>query len=149
MNEKLINISISAIAGLVASFFNGYFVIFCCVMFAIVFDFITGMIKAKVKGEPITSKKGTAGFWRKMGLIAALVFGIFLDVFIPVLIGVVSIELPFKLPIGTICGCYIVINECISIFENINAANPGMLPKWIKNLLKGSKETINKGGKTK
>ena len=44
---------------------------------------------------------------------------------------------------------YIVINESISIFENINAANPGMLPKWIKNLLKGSKQSINKGGKTK
>ena len=146
---KVVEFSLSALTGLLASFFGAYFPVVCCVLIAIVFDFITGMIKSKVKGDPISSKRGVIGFWRKMALLMALFFGIFLDIFIPIMLGIVTIDMPFKLPIGTVVGCYIVINESISIFENINAANPSVLPKWIKTLLKGGKETINNGGSKK
>ena len=144
---KIIEFSVSALGGLIASFFGAYFPVVCCVLVAIIFDFVTGMIRSKVKGMPINSEKGTIGFWKKMALLMALFFGIFLDVFIPIMLGIVTVNMPFKLPIGTIVGCYIVINESISIFENINQSNPSVLPKWIKSLLKGGKETIDKGGK--
>lgn len=139
-------IILSAISGLSASFFGAYAPIFLCVVVVICFDVVTGLIKSKVTGKPITSKDGTLGFWRKMALFMALFFGVFLDVFFPVLLGAVSLELPFKLPIGTVVGCYIVLNESISIIENINAAAPNSLPKWIKRLLKGAGDAIDKGG---
>lgn len=144
--EKYSKIIIATVGGLGASFFGAYAPIFLCVVFVICFDIVTGLIKCKVTGKPINSKDGTIGFWRKMALFMALFFGVFLDVFFPVLLGAVSLELPFKLPIGTVVGCYIVINESISIIENINAAAPHALPKWIKKLLKGAGDTIDKGG---
>lgn len=144
--DKISKYIISILSGLGLSFLGAYAPIFLCVLFSICFDVITGLIKCKVQGVPISSKEGTIGFWRKMALMLALSFGVFLDVFFPILLGVVSLELPFKLPIGTVVGCYIVINESISIIENINAAAPNSLPKWIRKLLKGAATNINTGG---
>ena len=138
----------AGITGLASSFWGIYGPVFICVLCAIIMDVITGLIKAKATGTPINSDTGTRGFWRKMALLCALAFGIFLDAFIPIMLGVIALELPFTLPIGTVVGCYIVVNEAISIFENINAAAPQALPAWIKRLLDGSKETINTGDKT-
>lgn len=146
MERTTIKLFTALFGGLTASFFGAYAPIFLCVVIVICFDVATGLIKSKVTGKPINSKDGTLGFWRKMALFMALFFGVFLDVFFPVLLGAVSLELPFKLPIGTVVGCYIVINESISIIENINAAAPYALPSWIKKLLKGAGDTIDKGG---
>ena len=137
---------IAALSGLGASFFKAYGAIFICVCIAICLDVITGLIKSKVLGLPITSKVGTLGFWRKMALFAALGFGIFLDTFVPLMLGVVAVDLPFKMPIGMIVGCYIVINESISIFENLDKAAPTALPKWVKKILAGAGKTIDNGG---
>lgn len=136
----------AGISGLAASFWSLYGAVFVCVLVAIILDVVTGLIKAKATGTPLSSEKGTRGFWKKLALLAALAFGIFLDAFIPIMLGVVSLELPFTLPIGTVVGCYIVVNEAISIFENINEAAPTALPRWIRKLLEGSKNTINNGG---
>ena len=144
--DKIIKGGVAALLGLGASFIGAYAPIFICVCVVIVFDVTSGLIKSKVTGVPISSQAGTMGFWKKMALFLALFFGIFLDVFIPIMLGIVDLDLPFKLPIGTIVGVYIVINESISIIENINAASPNTLPKWIKKLLKGAGDTINKGG---
>ena len=144
--EKEIKLLTAIIGGLGASFFGAYAPIFVCVIIAIVFDVVTGLVKSKVIGKPISSTQGTIGFWKKMALFLALFFGVFLDVFIPIMLGIVDLNLPFKLPIGTIIGVYIVINESISIIENINAAAPNTLPKWIKKMLQGAGSTIDKGG---
>lgn len=144
--EKEIKLLTALIGGLGASFFGAYAPIFACVIIAIVFDVVTGLVKSKVKGIPISSEKGTIGFWRKMALFLALFFGVFLDAFFPILLGTVDITIPFKMPIGTVVGCYIVINESISIIENINQAAPNSLPSWIKKLLKGAGDSIDKGG---
>jgi phage-related holin len=109
-------------------------------------DVISGLVAAMASGEKISSHVGWIGFWKKMALILALAFGIFMDSFIPILLGTISLELPFTMPIGTIVGCYIVINEAISIIENINQAAPTALPKWIKKLLEGAGKTIDDGG---
>ena len=137
--------ALSVFTGLIGSFWGIYGAIIICVLSAICIDVITGLIKAKATGTPISSKEGNRGFWKKIALITALAFGIFLDTFIPIMLGVINLELPFTMPIGTIVGCYIVINESISIIENINAAAPTALPKWIKTMLEGAGKKIDGG----
>ena len=145
MQVQLLKITLAGVTGLLGSFFGAYVPVLCCVLFAICFDVLTGLIRAKITGEAINSKTGTIGFWKKLALLLGLFFGIFLDIFIPMVLDIVTINLPFKLPIGTIVGCYIVLNEAISILENLNKSGV-FLPKWIKTLLKGTKDTINTGG---
>lgn len=146
MKTDVIKWATASISGIAATFWGIYGPVFICVLVAICLDIITGLIKSKATGTPITSEKGSRGFWRKMALLAALAFGIFLDAFIPIMLDAVSVTLPFALPIGTVVGCYIVLNESISIFENINKTAPQALPKWIKKLLDGAKKTVNDGG---
>lgn len=146
MKYHWMKLSASVLSGLIASFWDLYGAIFICVIVAIVMDFVTGIVKSLATGQKISSEVGYKGFWKKMALILALAFGIFLDAFIPIMLGVIALELPFSMPIGTVVGCYIVINEAISIFENINAAAPSALPKWIRKILEGAGKTIDEGG---
>ena len=146
MRENMGKLAISVLSGLVASFWDLYGAIFVCVLVAIILDFVTGIIKSLATGQKISSEVGYKGFWKKMALILAFAFGIFLDAFIPIMLGTISLEIPFSMPIGTVVGCYIVINECISIFENINTAAPSALPKWVKKMLEGAGKTIDEGG---
>lgn len=144
MNSNTVAKALTALStGLVASFWGLYGGIIICVFVVIVLDVVTGIVSALANGEKISSEVGTRGFWKKMALILALAFGIFLDAFIPIMLGVITLEIPFSMPIGTIVGCYIVINEAISIIENINKASPSALPKWIKKLLTGAANTID------
>lgn len=133
----------SLLTGLLASFWSLYGAIIICVCVVIIMDFISGIVSALATGEKISSEVGYKGFWKKCALILALAFGIFLDAFIPIMLGVITLEIPFTMPIGTIVGCYIVINEAISITENINKAAPTALPKWIKKMLEGAGKTID------
>ena len=134
---------VSTIGGFAAALTQQYALILACVVIAIVFDTITGLLKSKVTEKPWSSKRGTIGFWKKIALLVALAFGIFLDYFIPVALGAVSITLPFNTPFGLIVGVYIVLNESISICENFYEINPMILPKWIIRLLRTTAEKID------
>ena len=133
----------SFIVGVITTFFKMYGAILGLVGVAIVFDTITGVAASKASGKQITSKKANQGFWKKVGLLLALFFGVFLDVFIPEALTFISVVLPFDMPFGLIFGCYIVFNEGISICENIDVINPSILPKWVKKLLKGGVDKID------
>ena len=49
-----------------------------------------------------------------------------------------KIDMPFTL---IICA-YIILNESISIGENLIAIDPGNMPPWVVKLLRGSKGKI-------
>ena len=127
---------ISAICGMVTVFFEQYGILIALVAIAIVFDFITGLLKAKVsENEVWSSSKCRAGFFKKIALLVALFFGFFLDWFIPYTLTYVNITLPFAMPFSMVIAFYIVLNESISVCENLYAVNPEIMPQWIVNLL--------------
>ena len=133
----------SFLAGVVTTFFQMYGAILGLVCAAIIFDVITGVSAAKATGKKITSKKANQGFWKKVGLLMALFFGVFIDVFIPHALSFISITIPFNMPFGLIFGCYIIFNEGISICENLDKIDPNLLPKWVKKMLEGGSEKID------
>jgi toxin secretion/phage lysis holin len=135
---------ISLILGAWATFTQQYAIILGFIITVIILDFITGLIKAYTTGVGWKSSKGFKGFWKKVSLLVAFNFGIFLDFFIPYALKIISIELPFNSPFALIVGCYIIINESISICENLYRINPHSLPRWIVALLKGANDKINK-----
>ena len=147
MNDK-IKYCTSIIGGIVATATKQYGLILLFVIIGILFDWITGLVKSKITGVPWSSKVGFVGFWKKVSLLVALFFGVFLDYFIPtVLEKIVAIEIPFALPFGLIIGAYITLNECISICENLYECNPDIVPKWIVGLLKSAKDKISEESK--
>ena len=135
---------LSIVGGVLVTMAKQYYMIVLFVMLVVVFDWITGLIKARVTGERLNSKKATIGFWKKIAVFGALFFGFFLDYFIPYMINNVGIDMPVTALFGMIFGCYIVINECISIAENLFLINPAILPRWVVKLLSAAKGQIDK-----
>lgn len=150
MGENKDKITFSVLVGTISSLYQQYAAILILVILAICLDVVTGLIKSKVTGEAINSKKGTVGFWKKMSFLISFMFGIFMDSFIPVILSVINIELPFNCPFGFIVGAYIILNESISICENIYKTNPNAIPKWLKDfLVLAVKEIDDKNNKNK
>lgn len=135
---------LSAVTGALAAFFGRYGLFFGLVAAAVVLDVITGLVKAKATGEGLSSQKANRGFWRKMSLFAGLAFGIFLDFASAAVLTHAGVTLgnDGDMPFSMILCAYIIINEMISIGENLYIANPDSFPKWIARRLKVAKEQI-------
>lgn len=138
---------LSVIGGAAAAFFGQYGLLFGLVAVAVVLDVITGLIKVKATGEGLSSKKANRGFWRKMSLFAALFFGIFLDYAAAAVLVHAGVSLGGDTPFALIICAYIIINEAISIAENLYLTNPDSFPKWIAKRLKVAREQME-GEKT-
>lgn len=138
---------IAVIGGLIATAAKMYGLILIFVCVAIVMDVITGIVKTKALGQKLSSEKGRRGFFKKVTFILALTFGIFIDAFIPSVLQIFAdVTLPFNCPFGLIVGIYIVLNESISICENLFTANPQAVPKWLKPFFENLSEKIDEGG---
>ena len=116
MDEKM-KLLLAGICGSLAALSENYGVILllCCAF--ILIDLATGLAKAKIQGR-INSSIGYKGFWRKAALLAALMFGICLDLLIGYAAGP-----GFSPPIGRLFGFYIALNESISICENPSSSS--------------------------
>lgn len=134
---------VSIICGTLAAFFQQYGIFFLLVGIAIVFDCVTGLIKADLTNEGLSSKKGFKGFWKKISLLVGLSFGIYLDYVVPLLFVKAGICLGVKLPFALIICCYIILNECISICENLYQIDPSGMPKWICTFLNVAKNDFD------
>lgn len=148
MDWNVFKLTGAFLLGLTASFFKQYGLVIALVITVILLDFATGLIKAKINGEGWESKKGTRGFWKKMALLCALSFGIFLDAFIPTAVQIgFNVTIPFNIPIGMVVAVYIILNESISVCENLYSCNKSIIPKWIASLLKLAKTSVDNGDK--
>lgn len=140
---------ISTISGAIAAFLGQYGVFIALVAFSVALDVITGIIKAMATGEGLNSTKARKGFWRKIALFVALTFGIFLDFVSASVIIKTGITLTIDMPFALIVSAYIIINESISICENLYLTNPDAFPPQIGRWLKIAKDKIEEKGADK
>lgn len=134
---------VSVICGAAATFFQHYGILILLVAVAIMFDLVTGLLKAKAStNNAWSSEKCRQGLFKKLALLVGMCFGFFLDWFIPYMLLYVNVELPFAMPFSMIISFYIVLNESISICENLYATNPEIMPRWIVGLLTNVKDKI-------
>ncbi len=108
-------------------------------------DFITGLIKGRIKHE-ISSRKALDGLWKKVALLSALFLGIFLDAALPSLtVGSEYATLAEGVIFSSFIGFYIVIGEAISIVENLYECSVP-LPSFLIKFLKVCKDKIDSKG---
>ena len=138
--EDLGKAAVSAVIGAAAAFFKQYGLLFGLVSAVVILDFVTGIIKAKATDEGLDSKVARRGFWKKMSLLAALAFGVFLDLAADSLLVKVGIIMGIDTPFALVVASYIVVNECISTAENLYMINPDSLPEWVIKALRVAKD---------
>lgn len=136
----------SVIAGAVAAFFGQYGLFIVLVAVAVVLDVVTGLVKAKATGEGLSSDKATKGFWKKISLFVGLLFGIFLDYAAATVLVHAGVNMKIDMPFALIICAYIIINEAISISENLYLTNPDSFPPQIGKWLKVAKKEIEQKG---
>lgn len=136
--------AVSAVCGAIAAFFGQYGLFLVLVAVAVALDVVTGIVKAKATGEGLSSTKAALGFWRKMSLFAGLAFGIFLDYAAAAVLVHAGASFGGDTPFALIICAYIIINEAISVAENLYLANPDSFPKWIAERLKVAREQVDR-----
>ncbi len=84
-----------------------------------VIDYITGLFAAKYRTEEISSYKGIRGIIKKVCMWLLVLIGAWLDILINYAIHTAGFELTIPFIVATIVAVWLVVNEMISILENM------------------------------
>lgn len=111
-----------------------------------VLDYLTGLCAAKYREERIDSYKGLRGIVKKVCMWLLIVVGAFVDILLNY--AVEYIGLPISLPfiVATIVAVWLIVNEIISILENmmdIGVDMPPFLLPLVKNIKRQVEDKAN------
>lgn len=105
-------------------------------------DYISGLIKAYIKNE-LSSRIGKIGILRKLSYFLVIITAAVCDWLIFKGLRLVNVEIRLTYYMGVLVTVWLIINELISILENLGAVGvplPGFLQKLISRL----KQTVDK-----
>lgn len=119
--------------------------VYLLVAFNIV-DYLTGILAAKNRGQVVSSYYGFIGIAKKVCMYLLVGVGVGVDVLLKYIVE--SLGLPIVLPfiVGCIVAVWLVLNEIISILENLNDIGVPM-PPFLMPLVERIRGTIEKKGK--
>lgn len=82
-------------------------------------DYLTGVVASKYRDEKLTSYKGIRGIVKKVCMWLLVAVGAVMDIMINYGIEIAGVDLVFPFVVATIVAVWLVVNEIISILENI------------------------------
>ena len=140
MKQNTIEAVIAVALGALASYFVQLLIPLCVLLLVMILDYITGMAKAWYKNE-LSSRIGIKGILKKLGYFVIIVVAGVMDWLI--VDGLFRIGIEFTMPflLAAIVTVWLIINESISILENV-AAIGGPVPGWLTKLLQRLKKTV-------
>ncbi len=104
-------------------------------------DYFTGLVAAKYRNETVSSYKGIRGIWKKVCMWLLIVIGAIMDTLINY--GITYIGISYNIPyiVATAVAVWLIINEVISILENITDIGVE-LPPFLLPLVKNIKKQV-------
>lgn len=111
---------------------------------AMIIDYVTGMVSAWHSKE-LSSRKGLFGIVKKASYLAMVAVGMIIDWIIISGFQQANIKFPLPFIVSIILAIWLIINELISILENldvIGVPQPKFLMKLIKRLKTATEKTI-------
>ena len=110
-----------------------------------IIDYITGLIASKYRQEQINSYKGMRGIIKKVCMWLLVVVGSMVDVLIKYATQTMGFNIQIPFIIATLVAVWIVVNEIISILENL--VDIGIaLPPFLMPIVKRIKKEVEKVG---
>lgn len=110
-----------------------------------VIDYLTGICAAKYRTESISSYKGIRGIIKKVCMWLLVLIGAWIDILINYAIHTAGIELTIPFIVATVVAVWLVVNEIISILENmidIGVDMPPFLLPLMKNIKKKTEDAV-------
>lgn len=123
--DKIFNftsIIAGAVGGFIASLFGAWDTILWALVVVMVFDYVTGIIKA-VYTKTMSSKAGFKGLLKKVSIL--IIVG---------LANVIQVVTGGNVPLREVVIVFYIANEGISILENLSEILPNM-PQALKDIL--------------
>ena len=105
-------------------------------------DYVSGMAKAWSTGK-LCSKTGLRGILKKLGYLALVGVAGVVDWLVRYGLTQVGVEVSFRFLMAAMVIVWLIINELISILENV-AALGGPVPGFLQKLLGRLKDTVEK-----
>ena len=111
-------------------------------------DYITGLIESKYRQEQINSYKGMRGIIKKVCMWLLVVVGAMVDVLIRYAAETMGLAIQIPFIVATLVAVWIVVNEIISILENM--IDIGVeLPPFLMPIVKRIKKEVEEVGEDK
>jgi len=106
-----------------------------------ILDYLTGLAAAWVHCE-LSSRTGLIGIIKKVMYFVLIAVGIGADWIINFGLTAVKIDFEYGYLIGLFITIWLILNELMSILENIGEINSNAYPQFLKNLLSHIKKTM-------
>lgn len=142
--DKNITAVLAAAMGAFLAYFSQLIVPLGIMLVVIVLDYITGMVKAYRNGE-LSSRVGWYGILKKLSYLVVVCVAGVVDWLLHGALAQVGVEISANFLFALIVIVWLIINECISILENVAAIEGPKLSFLEKLLLKLKQQTEGKG----
>lgn len=133
MKENIIKGVVTAAMGTLMAYLGHLVIPVIILSVVMLLDYGTGIAKAWVNGN-LSSKVGILGILKKLGYLVIVAVGMIIDWIIKAGITQLHINLQFDFLFAIIVIIWLVLNELISILENV-AAIGAPVPKWLTKVI--------------
>lgn len=138
--KDFIHIVFAGAVGALAAYFNVLLIPLVVLTAVMLIDYITGMAGASVTGK-LNSRVGVMGIVKKAGYLALVAVGMVVDYLISNALVSIGINLQINYCFGMIITIWLIINELISILENLGELKVP-LPSFLVNMIKTLKGRV-------
>ena len=142
MKQTVLKMTVAVLGAGLMSYLGALAVPVLALLGVMLLDYITGMIKAYIRAE-LNSKFGIKGILKKLCYMAMVAVGAGVDYLLRGALVQAGIDLHIELFCGLLVAIWLIINELISILENLAAIGVPGFPRLTK-LLERLKNTVSK-----
>lgn len=139
--KDIIQVLFAAALGALAAYFNVLLIPLCVMVAVMLLDYISGMAAAWSQ-KTLNSRCGVIGIVKKVGYIALVAVGMAVDYLITSALLKIGISLQINYCFGLMVTIWLIINELISILENLDHLGIP-LPKFLVKMVNRLKDNVN------
>ena len=136
-----VKVIVTAVLAAVSSFLGVLYVPVMLLVLFNVIDYITGLFAAKNRGQKISSYQGIHGIAKKVAMYLLIMVAWGIDMLLISTGEMLGVESPLKFAIACVVSVWLVLNEALSIIENmIDMGVP--MPPFLKPLIENLKTKV-------
>ena len=144
MKENIYRGMITAAVAGAAAYFRELAIPVVVLFLVMVIDYASGMVRAWARGE-LSSRVGVLGIVKKAAYLLAVVVAIVADWVVQTAAGQIGVDFGGFFYFGLLVTIWLILNECISILENISEIGVP-LPAFLVTLIQKLKKTTEATG---
>ena len=143
IEEKSVQAALAAAISAVTYYLGIVAVPIVMLIFAMVIDYVTGMMSACYNSE-LSSKKGIKGIFKKVGYLALVFAAMIIDWLICQGLQQINVNMNYSVFFAVLVAVWLIINELISVLENLSRMSVP-IPNFLKKIINKLKMTVDKG----